>query len=206
MRIKLIPFLVLLYFTVAAEAQSNHADNKSDHPAHSYKKILIVSLIRVYDFRVTVEDEISWWLRDKGFDVYSCNKFFPSQDLPSNKAINNVIEKNDFDAVLISDVKDIKDRERFEDTQQRYNYDPGKPKIYYYFDSYNNAYNQGYTYNTKSYQIDTKLFDVKSEEVVFEVKSTTYESVNLDEAIEKFAKSLANTIKKSKLLVRSDSR
>ena len=75
-----IIFLTLIVsgMAEAAFAQSGLSANKQGKPTHLYKKVLVLSLNRIYDFRKTVEDEITWWLKEKGFNAHSCNKLLPA--------------------------------------------------------------------------------------------------------------------------------
>jgi len=193
-------FFILFSVNNHSFAQTNFNIIKSGHPSTKFKKILVISLNKIYEDRKTVENEISWWLNNKEFMAYSYNKLTDAQELPSSKLINDVVAENNFDAILVSDITDVQMKERYENNQRQNNYNPSAPLFYNFLESYNNAYKLGYNYNTKSYLIQTRLFEVKSEAVVFESSSDTYESINLDKAIENYSKSLANALKKSKLL------
>ena len=200
MKRRLTLFFIFFIPLHISYAQTNINIIRYTHLPYKFKKILVISLNKIYEDRKTIENEISWWVNNKGFRAYSYNKLSQSQELPSSNIINNVVEENEFDAVLVSDITDIQMKERYENRQSRNNYNPAKPSFYNFLDTYNNSTNLGYNYNTKSYIINTRLFEVKSENVIFEVTSDTYESINLDKAIESYAKSLANALKKSKFL------
>jgi hypothetical protein len=118
--------------------------------------------------------------------------------------LKDIITANNFDAVLVSSVKDIQLKERFENNQQLYNRSPLTPPFYNYLDNYNNIYSIGYTYNTKTFIVETLLFDISTEQPVLSITSSTYESIDLEKAIESYAKALSKAIKKSKLLIKKN--
>ncbi len=195
-----IIFFLILFAAGTVTAQTNIEIIKSDHPEQQLKKILVLSLLKDDDSRKTVENEISWWLNDKGFRAYSCNKLIQSPGIPTQKMIDDLVSQQGFDGILVSDLTDIKMKERYESNSRQNNYNPTTPTFYNFLDTYANTYQQGYNYNTKSYVINTHLYDKLTGQTLLEVKSSTYESLDLDRAIENYAKALSRVMVKSRIL------
>jgi hypothetical protein len=196
----LISSLILFTVTISVQAQTDITVSLVTRPAQPLKKILILSMLKNYDNRKTVENEISWWINDKGYAAFACNKIQKNQDLPSRELIKSMVDENGFDGVLISNLVDVQMKERFEINPDRTGYNPMVPTFYNYLDAYGNAYNLGYNYNTKSFEITTKLFEVSDNVELYECSSSTYQSSDIDKAIENYAKAMAKSLKKNKIL------
>ncbi len=197
--------ITLLIFTLFLIPGKNYAQTEVSvvHYQDSLlkpKKILVLSMNKIFENRKTVENEISWWLNSRGFNAFPANKLSSTEDFPSTAMIHKMVEDNGFDGVLISNIIDIQMKERYENTQQHYNYNPTVPTYTNFLDAYKNEFNMGYNYNTKTYMIDTKIFDVKTETLLLETNSSTQESNDLDKTIENYSKSLARIIAKKKVL------
>jgi hypothetical protein len=185
-------------------AQTSVKTEKIGTPGHPFSKVMIVALNKMFENRKTVEEELTWWISDKGYNAFPYQKFNSSRELPVKDQIKAAIDSNNFDAVLISSVKDIQQKERYEHNPQGYYYSPLTPTFYNYLDTYNYIYSIGYTYNTKTYVVETLLFDIASEQPVLRITSSTYEDVELDKAIESYAKALSKALMKSKMLAKKE--
>lgn len=194
--------LLLLIFSniLSVQAQTDIAVIKKTHPSKPLKKILILSPVKNYENRKTLENEISWWINDKGFAAFSCNKLQKNENLPTTELIKLLVEENGFNGVLISDLVDVQMKERYKSNTQRNSYNPSVPSFYNYLDANNNAYTMGYNYNTKSFEVNTKLFKADDYDILFECNSNAYESTNFENAVESYAKALSRMLKHSKIL------
>ena len=194
--------LFLLFFIPSAilYAQTDITVISKDRPSQPLKKILVLSMVKSYENRKTVENEISWWMNDRGFAAFACNKLQKNQDLPNTDLIKKMVEENGFDGILISDLVDVQMKERYESNPQRNSYNPSTPAFYNLLDAGNNAYNMGYNYNTKSFEVNTKLFEGTDHDVLLECNSNTYESSDIENAIESYARALSKLLKRSKFI------
>ena len=195
-------FLSFFISLISLHAQTDISVVKKSQPSHPLKKILILSLVKNNENRETLENEISWWLNDRGYAAFACNKLQKDENLPTTELIKSLVDENGFDGVLISDLVDVQMKERYDSNPQRYRYNPTTPAFYNYLDASRNAYNMGYNYNTKSFEVNTKLFEVTDNDVLFECNSSTYESSNLENAIESYSKALSRLLKRSKVLAK----
>ena len=188
----LIFFLSFFVAVISLQAQTDITVVRKTRPDHLLKKILVLSMVKNYENRKTVENEITWWINDMGFTAYSCNKLQKNEDLPSTELIKSLVEDNGFDGVLISELVDVQMKERYENNPDRNRYNPTIPTYYNVLDAYN--------YNTKSFEINTKLFEVNNNDILFESNSNTYESTDLERSVESYGKAMAKILKRSKIL------
>ncbi len=193
-------FCFIVVFVITAEAQTEITVTRDSVTVPKIKKILVLSMNNIYENRITVENEITWWLNDRGYWAYPANKLSDSKEFPSKVLIHKMVEDNDLDGVLISDIIDVQMKEHYENTQERYNYNPTAPSYNNFLDSYRNELKQGYNYNTRLFVFKTRIFDVKTQNMIFEANSSTQQTEDLDKAIENYSKSLTRVIIRRKVL------
>lgn len=196
----LVFFLSVFIVSISLQAQTDITIIKKTQTSNPLKKVLILSPVKNFENRKTLENEISWWMNDRGYAAYACNKLQKNESLPSSELIKSLVDENGFDGILISNLVDVQMKERYESNPEKNRYNPTVPTAYNYLDANQNAYNMGYNYNSKSFEVNTKLFEVDSDSVLFESNSNTYESSNIENAIEGYARSLSKALKKSKIL------
>jgi hypothetical protein len=102
--------------------------------------------------------------------------------------------------VLITRLQDIDARERYENTQQRYSSSPSDPVFYNYLDSYRNQYTTGYNFLELIYIVNTELYSVGEERLIYKSTTETRESDTQDFAVEDFSKSIAKSLNRTDLL------
>jgi hypothetical protein len=163
-------------------------------------KILILHLGGIYENRQIIEDELTYWINQKGYNAYPSYRYFPAKNLPKRAELATIIEENGFDGILITQVKDIDIRERYENTQQRYATSPSEPVFYNYLDAYKNQFSTGYSFLERTYVIDVELHAVKEEKLIYKSTAETRVSESLDQVVQDFSKTIAKNLKRSDLL------
>jgi hypothetical protein len=64
-------------------AQTSVKTEKLGKTTHSFSKVLIVALNKMYENRKTVEAELTWWISDQGYNAFPYQRFNNSIELPS---------------------------------------------------------------------------------------------------------------------------
>ena len=201
----LIISAVLVSLSHCASQQTYiNSENKSDIDK-KYANILFLHYGRDFENRKTIENEVAYWLRDKGYQVTPSIDVYENSVLPSPEVIKRTIKAGMFDGLLISRVRDIKEKDMHSDTQGRYSsYDPNIVTYYSWFDRQANMNTQGYSFQEKAFVVETRLFDAETEKVVYSVITKSYDSESFDFVVENFSKSIVKTLNKSKLLERTE--
>jgi len=176
--------------------------NQSDIGKGNYElnKIIVLHLGGIYDNRRIIESELTYWLTKYGYNVHPSHRFLESQNLPNKIELGKVINENDFDGVLMTRLENIETRERFENTQQRYSTSPSDPVFYNYLDSYKNQYTTGYNFLELIYIVNTELYTVEEEKLIYKSITETRESDTQDLVVEDFSKSIAKSLNKTNWL------
>jgi len=166
-----------------------------------YDHVLLLHYGKDFENRKTIENEVAYWLRDKGYKVTPSIDVYNNKILPSVELIKKTISTGDFDALLISRVQDVKQQDIHTDTQARYSsYDPYATTYYSWFNRQANMNTQGYSFREKAFIVETRLFDKETEKVVYSITTKTFDSESFDSVVEDFSKSIVKSIDKSKLL------
>lgn len=196
--------LIILFLISCAPTQTYIDQSIVSEDQFKLSKIIILHLGGIYENRQIIEDELTYWINQKGYNAYPSYRYFPGRDLPNREELATIIKENGFDGILITKVKDIDVRERYENTQQRYATSPSEPVFYNYLDSYKNQFSTGYSFLERNYVIDIELHAVKEEKLIYKSTAETRASESLDQVVEDFSKSIAKNLKRSDLLKKKD--
>jgi hypothetical protein len=193
--------LSLFIFLLSCAGTQTYIDqSKIAEGNYNLEKIIILHLGGIYDNRRLIEDELTYWLNHEGYSASPSYRYLQSQNLPNKVELSAILLENNFDGVLITQLKDIDTRERFENTQQRYNASPTDPVFYNYLDAYKNQYKAGYSFLERTYIVDVELHAVKDEKLIYKSTAETRDLESLDLVVEDFSKTIAKNLKRSNLL------
>lgn len=196
----LIIFCLSLFLLTCSPTQTTLHELDINKQDYNLKKIAVLFVSNIYDDRILFEDEITYWLKRNRYNARASHKLFEEKSLPDKLDFAQMLKENDFDGVLIIKLSAIDDRKRYINTQDRFTTNPNEPTFYNYLDSYQNKYNTGYTFREKVYETVAQLFTSDNPELIYESSSKTMDSTNFEQAVEAYAKSVAKSLKNSKLL------
>lgn len=163
-----------------------------------YNRILVAALTSNTIAKETVENDIAVAFGNSAEVSKSITEFPPdisNSDTDKVEIMNNVKNKN-IDAILTISLVNKETDTRY--VPGRSPYDPISGFSYYdnfwgyYSYWYPNAFNQGYYIQDKIYFIETNLYDVKSEKLIWSAQSKTYNPLDL----KTFSKEYSNLIVK----------
>jgi len=198
-------FLITIFILYScAGTQTYIGQTEIDEGTYELKNLMVLHLGGIYDNRKVIESEITYWLNHYGYDAYPAYRYTAGETLPGRPELLRIIEENQFEAILITELMDIDTRERFENPQQKYGTSPNDPIFYNYVDSYRNQYSTGYSFLEKSYIVDSELYVVDGSKLIFKSITETTETNPQDRAIEDFSKSISKSLAKSNLLKKKD--
>jgi hypothetical protein len=203
---RLLMFSMLFVFLYSCATQRTYinTENKSDTDK-KYANILFLHYGRDFENRKTIENEVTYWLRDKGYRVTPSIDVYENSILPSTEVIKRTIKAGMFDGLMVSRVRDIKEKDMHSDTQGRYtSYDPNAVTYYSWFDRQANMNTQGYSFQEKEFVVETRLFDAETEKVVYSIITKSYDSESFDFVVESFSKSIVKAMNRSKLLQQAE--
>ncbi len=188
-------------FLIASCSNTKLSQTWSDPDAtSSYSNIMIVGVTEKEQLRRAYETYFSQHLKERGIESIASYKLIDhksemqiGQDKNSFQTIvKAAIEGSDIDAVLITHLVAIDEEEIYRPSPD---YLPAYGPVYYSTSYYDNMYGYhgyvatyvgqpGYLTNEKTYTLETSLYDVDTEELIWSTRSRTFSPESMDEGIE----------------------
>ncbi len=133
----------------------------------------------------------------------------PNENFKNKDEILAAVKKSGADAVLITSFKGVIEKER--DIPPRVDYVPSMGMRYgqygygygyrgYYGSTYNTVYRPGYTVTDTIVQLDTRVFSVATEEMVWAGKTKSVNAATAGEIVKDLAKIVVSDMKNSGLI------
>ncbi len=141
-------------------------------------KVLVVALFKDETSRRRAEDEMAGYLNGKG--VVSYNYFDKNLSSTNEEVIRDKIKADGFDGAVTMRLIDI-DREQV--------YTPASVSSYpsynrrfsgYYFRNWNTYNTPGYYTNTKSYTVETNVYSIKEDKIIWTGLTKTTDPAGID--------------------------
>jgi hypothetical protein len=192
---KLFSFLVLLVVSIVFYSCSSAAltdiSGSWKKPAYSGKKfsnLLVIAVSNDIVKRSSMENSLTSSLKKSKITATASNTVFPPETLSLNangkvdetkKAeIKSKIESMGFDGVVVVSLLDIKDKQTYVPGSSyympnHYYLSPGYGFYGYWYPSYEVVSSPGYYVNQKDIFLETALFDLKTEELLWSAESET---------------------------------
>lgn len=162
--------------------------------------IFVVGVSKDRGLRRIFEDEFVILLEQWGVRATPSYRLLPDEDLGDEKKIDMSVGESGSDAILMTRVLEIR-----KDTQYvppDYVYAP--PSYYYggWHRYYNRAYmlSPGYTVEYETAVLETNLYDLKTDKLIWSARSDTPADGNPGKHIKDFASSIINQLAEAKLL------
>jgi hypothetical protein len=155
----------------------------------SLHRPLVLAVANSPTVRATLEDEFVRQLRGAGVDAMQSYRLLPQQpDLSRIAELKDTLTQAGRDSLLITHLVDVKHEAVYvAPTTEYYGY----PAYYdrwggYYAHSYGVVTSPGYVYETKTYVLETNLYDASTDKRVWTVVTESEQPTSLDSAIHDF--------------------
>jgi hypothetical protein len=201
MRFNTILATVFFFLYSCSASTTNFSRIDTKEYASSIKKVMVLHLGNDFENRKVIEDELTFWINHYQHNAFPSHRFFDDKSLPGKLELARIFTEQNFDGIVITQVDDIEIKDRFANTQNRYNTSPNEPVFYNYIDSYKNKYSTGYTFQEKSYVVNTRIYTTSDpDRWIYDSTTKTIETGSLDSAVEDFAKAISKNIHQNKIL------
>ena len=169
---------------------------KDDTYRGTIRKVVVVGIFKEPDTRKIFEDEFADRLRARGVDATASRKIVSDAELPDKDIGIGKIRKLGADTVFVTRVLDM---------EMEKNYVPGQayavPTYYSYYGSYYSySYRPGYTETTGSAYLETNLYNVGDEKLIWSGRSKTKLTETRYELIQAFVKTMLDGLAEAKLI------
>ena len=181
---------------------SNLTNKSGKDEGEKLKKIMILFLGKNYENKKILEDELTFYINDRGFDALPSHRFITEIPVENPDTIITVLENNSFDGILVIELVDVAVKNKRVNAKMKYGYNPTTPQFNWYFNIYR-QYSVGYNRIDKTFELEATLFRTSDKSQVYTVTSKAYEKGSLDLAIESYAKTTAKQLKSSKTLLKT---
>lgn len=169
---------------------------------YNLQKVLVLHLGGIHENREVIEGELTYWLNEERINAFPAYNFTSGTSFPDQADLEKVIEDNHFDAVLTTRLEDVEAINRYENAQQNYGTSPETPDFYQYLDAYKNQYSMGYNFIQLMYVVNTELYAVDGEKLIWRSLTETKETDTEEFAVMEFSRSIAKDLAGSGLLSR----
>ena len=171
---------------------------KDDTYRGTIRKVVVVGIFKEPDTRKIFEDEFADRLRARGVDATASHKIISEAELPDKDVGIGKIRKLGADGILVTRVMDMETVK---------NYVPGQayavPSYYGYYGgyySYSYSYRPGYTETEGTAYLETNLYNVGDEKLIWSGRSKTKLSATRYELIQAFVKTMLDGLAEAKLI------
>src|SRR5512143_2304823 len=187
MKTRMIVCVCLLIFTlftcISCATTTLTAVWKGESYKGSVRKMAVIGVSKKPVIRNLFEDECVRELRARGTDAVASYTFLPFDQLANKEAVHSKIRELGADAVLMA---------RLVDTKSVQTYIPGQvyvvPSYYYGWGGYygNVFATPGHTVQDEYAYLETNVYDVKTEQLIWSARSETWMADSDQETIKSF--------------------
>ncbi len=173
-------------------------------PGGTLRRPLVVAIANRPVLRLELEDELVYALQRAGVDALASHAIFPEREL-NVTIVRDRLAQTDRDSMMVTHLVDVK-RETV--------VVPGEAEAYsmvapyprygtwgaYYTSTYGIVSSPGYTYESKRYVLQTNLYSLANQRLVWTVVTESEEPTSLDPAIRNFAEVVVNDLERTGVL------
>jgi len=212
--------LSLLLFGCGSATKLNTSIAAPDVQPKSYQKLAVLAFLPARTNRAIIEDAVEKALLDQGIKGRVTYDMFPlagDKELIQKMNLNpeqvkeivrEKVTENNIDGLLTISLLDAKSVERYVEGSRLsigvplYSIDP--VYAYTYTDYYNYAFTTvskpGYYVNSTTYFIESNLFDITTEKMIWTGQTTTKEPNSVDKEASAFSKIIVNDLLRKNVL------
>ena len=209
---------LLCLFAVSACSNTKLSQTWSDPDfSASYNDIMVVGITESEQLRRAYETYFADHIRDRGMQSLASYKLIDHKSEMALSGMNknsfrtiveSAIKGSDVDAVLITHLVSIEEEDVY---RPSLDYQPAYGPVYYTTGYYGNMYGYhgyvttyvqqpGYFTHEQTYILETNLYDVKTEELVWTTRSRTFAPDSMDDAIKELTGQIIDDLVSRKII------
>ena len=165
---------------------------------------MAVALTPQVDTRRLLENELVYWLRQNGYDATASVKIStPTSTLPRESELRRLVDENNLDGVLTIRLIDVDQESRYVSATETRATSINDTYVYNYLNAWNDTYVPGYYANSTIIKVESNLYEVENEQIVFTSQSETLDAQDIEGLVSDFSQALTHNLNKSKVLTKS---
>jgi len=192
--------LTTVFLTGCSQTKVTSVWVDPEYQGDGIDNVFVVGVSKDGGLRRIFEDEFVSLFKERGVTATSSYRLVPDEDLRDEKILDDKVNASGSDTILMTRLIDIR-----KDTQYvppDYVYAP--PPYYYggWHGYYNRAYmvSPGYTVEYETAVLETNLYDLKSDKLIWSARSDAPTDGNMGKHIKDFAKSIISQLAEAKLI------
>jgi hypothetical protein len=196
--------LSFFFFAGCSKTSVTSTWKKSDYIGQPFTSIMVVGLTKDHTHKLLWEDTMGDRLRQHGIKtVVSSLSAFPNDKKIDEKEILAYANNKGIEAVLVTRLVDTKKEKVYHPRSGVYHdvafghY--GRFDSFYPY-AYNNVYSPGYTTTQDIVLLQTNLYQVKGQELIWNMSSDTFDSKSTNKLMESVSEKVLATLKKDQLI------
>ena len=212
---RLYQLLIVVITIISASCSSTKPEqfddvwiNKDSVNGKSFHNLFIVVLTGDIDVKTKVENVLANKAQAKGYKTVKSSDVMPynikDPKIPTREEIIATVKSSGCDGVLISSLFKKEEAVNYTPGTTAYSTSPEFNFVGNYVGYYTHYYptvsTSSYYSHDKSYFVQTNLYDAKSEQIMWSVKSKVFNPSSLDEFINAYLSDLIRQLEKAKLL------
>jgi hypothetical protein len=197
-----LSIIMLFFITSCASTKVVNEWKDPNLTAKKFKKIMVIGVAKQPDRRRFYEDEFVRQLQAKGVMAIASHKYIPRDKMRDRDTITQNIEGMGIDGVVITRLKEFKDKKQLFGEKDKVPYDNYNNMYEYYNSSFVIAPSSG-TRTPTNYQkfgFESNLYDTQTEKLVFSLASNTYAQDNIHKRLSSYIKTVVNKLSQNNLL------
>jgi hypothetical protein len=195
--------IIMLFFMTSCASTKVVGEWKDPNlTSKKFKKIMVIGVAKQPDDRRAYEEEFVRQLNAKGVTAIASHKYIPRDKMRDRETITKNIEGLGIDGVIITRLKEVKDKKQFFGEKDTVPYDNYNNMYEYYNSSFVIAPSSR-TRNPTNYQkfgFESNLYDTETEKLVFSLASNTYAQDNIHKRLGSYIKTVVNKLSQNNLL------
>jgi len=204
----LLSLVIFLYACSTSKEVNDVWVNKEKATGKTFHNIFIVALTADIDIRTTLEKDLAAAALTKGFKaVKSMDVLVPSLQnpkMPTKEEVVNAVKASDCDAVLITSLLKKEDDVKYTPEKNASSIGTTNNHVGGYYGYYSywypSVYSPAYYSVNKKYFIQTNLYEVASEEIMWKVESKVFNPTSLEGFSRSYITGLMKQLEKAKPL------
>ena len=208
---KLLPFVLFVLLLSGCSPYKESTGvwvNKEKFQGKSYSNVFIIVMTANLEARALLENNLASIAQEKGYKVIKSMDVMPpglkDAAMPSKEDIVKKVKDNNCDAVFVASLLKKEEDVRYTPGTTAYSVRPyyswSGNYFGYYSHWYPTVYNDGYYTKEKNYFMQSNLYDVASEEIMWSVQSTVFDPSSLAKFSKAYTSQLIKQLKEEGLL------
>jgi hypothetical protein len=182
--------------------------NKEKIQGKSYSSIFIIVMTDNLEARALLENNLASLAQQKGYKVVKSMDVMPPRlkdaAMPSKEDIIKKVKESNADGVFVASLLKKEEDVRYTPGTTAYSMSPYNTWngnfFGYYSHWYPTVYNEGYYTKEKNYFMQSNLYDVATEEIMWSVQSTIFDPSSLTKFSKAYTSQLIKQLKEEGLL------